>query len=148
MTLKSDGVGDRTPLLLSCHDISHMGLDSSTRSGTVRLADYDSELLEVARRSKSGLLMVRIDRFYRPDYLVQANRPSEHRQNLVIQRCFRPEDSTDTARLEYAQRFGPDIADQFVAFSTEAYEGARNHIAQCSQRGHNDCSPPKHHVDG
>ena len=47
MTLKSDEVGERTPLLLSCHDISHMGLDISMRDGTVRLADYDESLLRL-----------------------------------------------------------------------------------------------------
>ena len=37
MTLKSDEIGDRTPLLVSCGDISHMGLDISLRHGTVQL---------------------------------------------------------------------------------------------------------------
>ena len=83
MTLKSGEVGDRTPLPLSCHDISHMGLDIAMRRETVRLADYDDETLEVARNAKSGLLMVRIDRLYWPHYLVEVNRASEHRQNLV-----------------------------------------------------------------
>ena len=58
MTLKSDEIGDQTPLLISCNDISHMGLEISMRKGEVRLADYDLEKLEVARNEQSGLLMI------------------------------------------------------------------------------------------
>ena len=60
MTLKSDEIGDRTPLLVSCGDISHMGLDISLRHGTVRLVDYDGEKLEMAKNALSGLSLIHI----------------------------------------------------------------------------------------
>ena len=120
MTLKSDEVGERTPLLLSCHDISHMGLDISMRDGTVRLADYDHEPLEVARNINSGLLMMRIDKLYWPDYLREINRQSEHRERLVKQRGFRPEGGADSDGPEYETRFSEQTADRFKAYGSEA----------------------------